>query len=81
MSEATTPHKAKKLLAAELTAKGLPFTKLTARHYASLDNALFVTIHGWEPNPAFDDLRRFAKQHGFIVQADKSIYPAPSYVA
>jgi hypothetical protein len=73
MSDAITPHKAKKLLAAELTAKGLPFTKLTARHVDFTDLArampLFVTIHGWEPNPAFDDLKRFAKQHGFYIQA------------
>ena len=73
MSEAITPHKAKKLLAAELTAKGLPFTKLTARHVDFTDLArampLFVTIHGWEPNPALGDLERFAKGHGFYVRA------------
>ena len=67
-----TTGQAKKIIASELEKRGLPFTKLTAKTVDFTDlaraNCIFVKIHGWQPNPAWDELRAIAVQNGFRIQ-------------
>jgi len=64
-----TPNKAKAIIKAALEANNLPFDKLTAKTVDFTDLArakpLFVTIHGWKPNPIFSTLQKIAKDNGF----------------
>ena len=73
MTTEITPAAAKKLLCGELDRLQLPYTRLTARTIDFTDLArarrVFVCVHGWKPSPAFDDLRLFARPHGFCVEA------------
>ncbi len=66
-----TLNQAKKLIKQELEAKCLPFTKLTARTVGFSDLAraavVFVTVHGWKPNPQWDNLKAVAKKHDFCL--------------
>lgn len=68
-----TPNRAKALLKSELDRLGLPYTKLTAKTVNFLDlaraDAILVRIVGWQPNPCFDDIKKFGKEHGFIVES------------
>jgi hypothetical protein len=75
MSEISiAPHRAKVIVKQFLDDQQLPYTKLTARTIGFSDiartNCLFVKIHGWQPNPLFDDIRQIAKDHSFRVEAD-----------
>ena len=67
-----TTSVAKKLIKAELDKRKLPYTKLTARSISFTDLArascIFVKIAGWQPNPAWDDLRSLAVANGFRIQ-------------
>lgn len=66
-----TTHEAKKLLRDELDRRELPYDKLSARTIGFSDLArtdmVFVTVHGWEPNPVATELNQFASDHGFRV--------------
>jgi len=68
-----TPSAAKKLLRSELAKRNLPYRRLTARTTSFMDLArdsrVFVTIHGWQPNAAFDDLKQVASKAGFCISA------------
>jgi len=67
-----TTNEAKKIVAAELQKRNLPYTKLTAKtvDFSDLARAtcIFVKIHGWQPNPAWDEIRQVAVAHGFRIQ-------------
>jgi hypothetical protein len=67
-----TPNAAKKIIRAELEARKLPYTKLTARSIGFVDlargNCIFVSIHGWQPNPAWDELQNVARSKGFRIE-------------
>jgi hypothetical protein len=69
-----TPNEAKKIIKAELERLLLPFTTLTARTVGFSDlgrgSRIFVTIHGWHPNPAMQNLKDIGKVNGFSVEAD-----------
>jgi hypothetical protein len=69
-----TPAQAKRIIKAELQLRELPFTKLTARTIDFSDlargSSIFVCIHGWEPNPVFNELKTLAHVHGFCVETD-----------
>ena len=73
MTTKITPHTAKKLLKSELDRLTLPYTKLTARTVSFTDlareNAVFVKIHGWQPNKLWNDLTNFAVKNGFRIEA------------
>jgi hypothetical protein len=70
--ENMTPNAAKKIIRAELEARKLPYTKLTAKTIGFVDLArdskIFVSIHGWKPNPAWDELQRVAHSNGFCIE-------------
>jgi hypothetical protein len=67
-----TPNEAKAVVRNFLTANNLPFVKLSARTVGFTDLArgecLFVTVHGWKPNPLWNDLKALAKENGFCIQ-------------
>lgn len=67
-----TTADAKKLVASFLDARGLAYEKLTARTVNLDDLArarpIFVTVHGWTPNPAASELVSLAVANGFRVQ-------------
>ena len=62
---------AKRIIKSTLDASAVAYTKLTAKtvDFGDLarDGKLFVTVHGWTPNPFADDLKKLARQHGFVV--------------
>lgn len=66
-----SPHAAKKIVRAFLEEHRLPFEKLTARTIDFTDLArakcVFVTVHGWTPNPIAEDLTHLAVNNGFRV--------------
>ena len=68
-----TASQAKKIVKSELERRNLPFTKLTAKTIDFTDLArascVFVKIHGWQPNPAFDEIRAVAVANGFRIEA------------
>jgi len=67
-----TVHKAKKLLSEFLASEGLPYTKLTGKTVSFSDlarmSAIFVTVRGWVPSERADDVKEFAREHGFYVE-------------
>lgn len=67
-----TVHLAKKMLQNHLEAHNLSFNKLTARTIGfcdlSRDDKIFVKIHGWQPQPAAEEVKRFAHDCGFCVE-------------
>jgi len=71
-----TPSNAKQIVKMALESRGLPFTKLTARTVNFSDLArgrcLFVAIHGWQPNPAWDEIKQVASDAGFCIEAQMS---------
>ena len=70
-SNPPTPGQAKKIVAEALARLGLPIHRLSAKTVGFTDLArgskLFVTIHGWKPDPRAGDLERIGQQNGFIV--------------
>lgn len=75
--EKITPAGAKKIIKAALEERGLPFEKLTARTVDFTDLAgakcVFVKIHGWNPDPRWEELKAVARMHGFRLQSDLAI--------
>ena len=65
-----TVHGAKKIIRAALSARGMA-NKLTAKSVDFADLArgacVFVTVHGWKPDPYADDLESAARDNGFRV--------------
>ena len=65
-------RQAKKIIASKLNELGLSYTKLTARtiHFSDLARAscIFVRVHGWQPNPAWSELKALAIANGFRVE-------------
>ncbi len=65
-------REAKRLISTELNERGLSYDKLTARTVSFTDlargQAVFVTVHGWKPDPASGELKRLAKESGFRVR-------------
>jgi hypothetical protein len=68
-----SPSQAKKIIQAELEKHNLPYEKLTARTISFSDLArascVFVKIHGWQPNPAWEELRAVAVANGFRIES------------
>jgi hypothetical protein len=68
-----TTSQAKKIIRSFLLEHNLPFTKLTARTIGFSDlargSSIFVKIHGWQPNPVWDELKTLAHRNGFCVEA------------
>ena len=73
-----TPAQAKRIIQLELSGRGLAFTKLTATTVSFSDLArgsvIFVTVHGWTPNPQWGDIQRVAFDNGFRVEAKGGIF-------
>ena len=71
---AITKQKAKKIIAKALDGRGLKYTKLTAKMVSFQDLArgesIFVKIWGWQPNPAWDELKALARYNGFCIESD-----------
>jgi len=67
-----TPKRAKDIIKQALLERGLAFAKLTAKTIGFQDllrtDAIFVTVHGWQPNPVAAEIKSVAVQHGFRVQ-------------
>jgi hypothetical protein len=67
-----TPNAAKKIIRQALEERQLPFARLTARTVGFVDLArdskIFVAIHGWQPNPTWDELQRVAHSNGFCIE-------------
>lgn len=63
--------RAKAIIRTELEARRLPFARLTSRTVGFSDLArescVFVTVHGWGPNPQAEALETVARSHGFRV--------------
>jgi len=66
-----TVNGAKKLLREYLNQEGLSYSKLTAKTVSLSDlartSSVFVTVHGWKPGPAANDVKAFAHAGGFCV--------------
>lgn len=66
-----TTNEAKRIIRDELNRRKLPFTKLTARNVSFSDLArgerIFVKVHGWKPNPQWNDLKELARNNGFNI--------------
>ena len=66
-----TASKAKKIIREKLNQLGLQY-RLTAKTVSFSDLArgdcIFVKIHGWKPNPLWDELDKTAKQNGFCIE-------------
>ena len=63
---------AKRIIENELISRKLAYTKLTARTIGFSDlargNKLFVKIHGWQPNPQWDELKTVARKYAFCIE-------------
>lgn len=68
-----TVQKAKQIIKKRLNELNLPYTKLTARTIYFTDltrsSCIFVKIHGWQPNPAWNELKALAIEHGFRLES------------
>lgn len=62
---------AKKLVKAALEKHNLPFTKLTAK---SNSLGLFVYVHGWQPNPLWDEINKVGKDNGFHCMTQGDVF-------
>lgn len=69
-----TVYQAKKIIKAELDQRGLAYTKITGRTIGFADllrrDMIFVKIHGWKPNPAWNELQGLAIAHDFRIESD-----------
>ena len=67
-----TTFQAKNIIKNELNKRELPYNKLTARTIGFSDllrgDCIFVKIHGWNPNPQWDELKNIAKENGFCIE-------------
>ncbi len=67
------PIIAKRILTIFLKTNHLPYIRLTAEAVDFSDlargEAVFVTIHGWQPSPRWQEVADFAKESGFMVEA------------
>jgi hypothetical protein len=64
-----TPAQCRKLIQVALNQRGIStWSKLTAKtmHFCG-DSKIFVTVHGWQPNPVASELKRIGHEHGFCV--------------
>ena len=72
-SNTITSKAAKALIATTLSRLGLPAYRLSARTIDFIDPArdtmIFVTVHGWQIDPRWNDLEHVARSYGFRVQA------------
>lgn len=70
--EQITIHAARAIIRNYLVLDDIPFTKITSHTADFTDLArarcIFVTVHGWQPNPVARDLQELAVSHGFRVQ-------------
>jgi hypothetical protein len=68
-----TTHEAKRIIGRALQERKLAHSKLTAKTVSFTDllraDCIFVTIHGWTPNPVFSELEAIAKSNGFCIDA------------
>jgi hypothetical protein len=66
-------HEAKKITREALDRLALPYTRLSARTVDFTDlaraSAVFVTVHGWQPSPRWEELKADTKGKGFILEA------------
>ena len=66
-----TSNSAKKIIKTWMEGKGMDY-KLTARTIDFTDLArsscIFVKVHGWQPDPSWDELTALAKSYGFRVE-------------
>jgi len=64
---------AKQIIKKELDARGLKYDKLTAKavDFSDLgrESCIFVKVHGWEPNPVWDELKAVAVANGFRIRS------------
>jgi hypothetical protein len=71
MSEAITINKAKMFVRRELEKAGLN-NRITARTVDFTDLArckrIFVRVHDWKPDPAYETLHKAARLLGFYVE-------------
>jgi len=79
MTEVTT-HRAKKLLKQFLVEHGLPHSRLTAKTVSfsgfGYGDRVSVTVHGWTPDPRWDAVEQFAREHGFSARPEQTVYAA-----
>ena len=65
-----TPHHARKLAKGWLESKGFD-NRVSARTIGfsdlARDYAVFVTVHKWKPHKSWNELKQYAKEHGFYV--------------
>lgn len=68
-----TINQAKKMVKAYLDERNLPYRKITARTVGftdlARDSVIFVTVHGWKGDPAWQGLRQLAYDHDFRVES------------
>jgi hypothetical protein len=68
----TTTDSAKKIIKEVLEKEGLTYTRLTARTVSFSDlgrgDIVFVTIHGWQPNPKWNIIKKIAFDNKFCVE-------------
>lgn len=67
-------NEAKRIIKNELDRLNLPYDKITAQTISfsdlARDSCIFVSIHGWQPNPKWSDIKKLAKDNGFVVEAE-----------
>ena len=68
-----TINQCKTLVKNYLDERQLPYRKITARtvHFDDLarDRGIFVTVHGWKGDPAWQGLRLLAYDNDFCVES------------
>jgi hypothetical protein len=66
-----TPREASKAVKEELTRRGLPFTRVSARTVSFVDLArdsvVVVTVSGWKPNPVAAEILQFGRNHKICI--------------
>jgi hypothetical protein len=67
-----TPAACKLIVREFLDERRLPYERLSARtiDFSDLARArvIFVSVHGWQPSPAWEELRALAFKHAFRVE-------------
>lgn len=72
-----TAMEAKQLIETALKERNVPFTRVSASKLL-FENVIctkkrFVKIHGWQPNPIFNEIQKIANENGFCVTTDWEI--------
>ncbi len=66
-----TPRRAANLIKVKLLSMGF-HNRVSAKTVGFSDlartSAIFVTVHDWQPNPKFSELKEVAKKNGFFVE-------------